>query len=284
MKKGLFFIFFALLIAGLIMPSASAADDRGTAVLIYQPVEGAIGEGDQAMINHVQSLGFSVKTVIDSECVTADADGAALLILFESCSSANVKEKFSKIEAPIFCFEMAAWEDLGLGSQTGATGDVFPATFDGKSEIDAGLSSKAFDLYTEAATMVVMDPATVTADAILVGLNDEGNPLIAAYDKGAALTDGSAATSRRASGFVFGQTFTFLTPQTWELMTGVINWLSPIPVPETTAETAAEEPAVAEEAPAETAAPAAQTSDILTGAVLFGAAAIAAILAAKKKQ
>lgn len=270
------------MIAIVIMPSVTAADDRGLAVFIYQPVEGAIGEGDQAMINHIQSLGFSVKPVIDSECVTASADGAALLIIFESCSSANVKEKFAKIEAPIFCFEMAAWEDLGLGIQIGAVGDVFPAVFNSKNEIEAVLSLKSFDLYKEAATMIVMDPATVSPDAVLIGLNDEGNPLIATYDKGAALIDGSAATSRRASGFVFGQTFTLLTAQTWELMTAVVNWLSPIPVVETAAETVAAEPVI-EEAPAETATPAAQTSDVMLSAVLFGITAIAIMMVNKKK-
>lgn len=282
MKKGILCIFLALIIAIAIMPSATAADDRGLAVFIYQPIEGAIGEGDQAMINHIQSLGFSVKPVIDSECTTASADGAALLVIFESCSSANVKAKFAKIEAPIFCFEMAAWEDLGLGIQIAAVGDVFPAVFNGKNEIETALSSKSFDLYKEAATMIVMDPATVSPDAILVGLNDEGNPLIAAYDKGAALIDGSAATSRRASGFVFGQTATFLTTQAFELMTAVVNWLSPIPAAETAAETAAAEPVIAE-APAETAAPAAQTSDVMLSAVLFGAAAIAMMMVNKKK-
>ncbi|MHB1153159.1 MAG: hypothetical protein ACYCWE_19715 [Eubacteriales bacterium] len=282
MKKGLLCIFLVFMIAITIMPSVTAADDRGLAVFIYQPVEDAIGEGDQAMINHIQSLGFTVKPVIDSECTTASADGAALLVIFESCSSANVKEKFAKIEAPIFCFEMAAWEDLGFGSQIGAVGDVFPAVFNGKNEIETALSSKSFDLYKEAATCIVMDPATVSPDAILVGLNDEGNPLIAAYDKGAALIDGSAATSRRASGFVFGQTATLLTAQALELMTAVVNWLSPIPVVETVAETSAAVPVI-EETPAETVTPAAQTSDVMLSAVLFGAAAIAAILAAKKR-
>lgn len=280
MKKILLLlIIFLIVIAGAFPVTAA---DRGIAVFIYQPVEGAIGEGDQAMVNHIQSLGFTVKTVVDSECTTSDADGAALLVIFESCSSANVKEKFAKIEAPIFCCEMAAWENIGLGTQTGATGDVFPVVFNGKSEIEAALSSKSFDLFTEAATLVVMDASTVSSDAILIGENDEGNTLIAAYEKGAVLIDGSAATSSRASGFVFGQTAAFFTPQTWDLMTAVVNWLSPVPVVETTAETTIEEPVV-EEAPVLNETPAAQTSDMTVGSMLLAMAAAAVLLASRRK-
>jgi hypothetical protein len=278
MKKIILYTVTLLMIISAAVLPAFAAEDRGSAVVVYQPVDGAMGDGDRMMIDHLESLGFTVRAVIDSECVTADADGAALLVLLESVSSANVKEKFAAIQAPILCFEMAAWEDLGMGSQTGATGDVFPAVFGGNSEIENALSSKSFDLFTEAATMVPMDPSTVSPDALLIGENEEGNTLIAAYEKGAALIDGSAATSRRASGFVFGQTATIFTPQTWELRTAVINWLSPLPVVEDTTA----EPETAE-LPAEK-APVAQTSDIIAVTLTACAAAAVILLQTQKKK
>lgn len=163
---------------------------------------------------------------------------------------------------------MAAWEDIGLGVQTGAEGDVHPVDFKGDSVIEASLTSKSFDLFTEASTMVVMDPATVSADAVLIGQNADGNPPIVIYEKGAELIDGSKATSRRASGFIFGQTAVNFTPQTWELIEAVINWLSPEPLPETEPEKPAEEPEDPTVSGSEvTAAP--QTADIFMAAVLI---------------
>lgn len=274
MKKLLVFLLVLSVLSGMTGLVSAAAPDRGSAVVIYQPVEGKIGAGDQLVIDRLTSLGFKVTPVIDADCKTADAASAALMFIGESCSSGNIKGKFAASATPIFCCEMAAWEDIGYGSQVSVTVSKVPVKLSGDNEIVKGMSTKSFDLFKSDQTAIFINKETVTKDAVLIG-EFEGHYAISAYDKGAELIDGSRAPARRASGFIYGQTAVEFTDATWELFEAVVNWLSPPPVIETTTAAPAKSAAAA-------AAPVPQTFDAVSGALAL-AVLSGTVLTVRKK-
>lgn len=290
MKKLLVFLSLALCLLLALPLVSNAAPDRGTAVFIYKPVDGATGEGDQAFMNFLVSAGFTVKGVPDEECTTANADGAALLAIGESVSSANVKEKFASVAAPIYCAEMAAWEDMGFGAQLASyDGDTYSVKLSGSHAIIAATANKNFDLFTEPQTTVCFDVSTAGAGGVVLASKDAENAYFIAYDKGSAMINGMTASSRRIASCIYGQTAAYLTRDAWAFIGAMIDWLSPPPVVEEVAvETAAAETAGTAE-PAQPAAPAAvptapQTSDVSPFAVFAIVAGLGLVVLARENS
>jgi hypothetical protein len=288
MKKRMYFILYLIIIVLAIAPfTVSAAEDRGVAVIVYQPVDGAIGPGDQAIADRFASLGFTVKTITDADSVLADFDGAAVAYISESCSSANVIGKFATATVPVFESEMAAWPDFGLGTQLQAFDAAAESRFSlvGSHEINAELGKTEFDFFTGANTYVGIDASTVSGGTALLSI-DGSNIMFTAYEKGAALASGTAPARRIASG-IYGQTAQFLTADAWTYFDLLVNWLSPPPVVEVIVEETPEtnvttpDPTPAEvQAPAVTApVTAPQTSD---AAVIFAIAALISAVAIQR--
>lgn len=280
MKKILCCILLAMTLALTLIPfGAVSAADRGKAVFIYQAVDGKIGAGDQAFIDHLKGLGFSVTSISHEKCKTEDANGAALLVVVESVSSANIKGKFAKISTPILCYEMAAWTDIGFGAQVAAAAadSTHKVTLTENHEIVKALKTTTFDMYKEKAHVVDFDNATKGEGGVLIGKASANSSHYVVYDKGAKLCDGTTASSRRAAGSLHGQTAVSLSADGWAFIDSVINWLSPIPVVTTAATTKAASMTATAKAAATSTAKSAQTADPTV--ILLALAAVSTLTA-----
>lgn len=210
---------------------------RGEVLLVWGG--DAINEGDAFIISELEKLGFSVTTVLDTDSTSVMADGKALVYICESIMSANVLDKFTNSPVPVVACEAGVYDDMLMTPADGLFNEGVPEgamvqIFD--HEITAGIP-KEFEPYDEPSGKSWMlgipegDVRIIAASSA-----DTTRAVVFIYDSGANMADGFKAPAKRAGFYFQGAYASTASADAKKLWTNLINWMSPEPVPETTAE------------------------------------------------
>jgi len=258
-----------LLAFGLSLATAHAAmlpwsALQGKTVLFVTGDTPAGAPDDDALVRqHLEKLGFKVKTVDESVSATA-AQGMSLIVISSTANAHALGTKFARIPVPLFTWNTFDYPNLGMtGSQlhrdfgvvdpTQHYADSFSVLY-GYGANTTSAISKAVGLKPQLFGTLYLEPGTVgwarpgpggTVIAYFDGMaNDKA--AVFTYERDASLVDGRAAPARRVGFYLADGNFHLLTavhgpaakdPQlrSWaiglKLFDEAIRWAASQPVP-----------------------------------------------------
>ena len=194
---------------------------------------------DQALVNHLTGQGYAVVIRSESQALSSDAAGKALVIISDSVLSGNINIKFRDVAVPVITWEPALLDDMqmtgttygtNMGDQSGQTQLVVA----GGHPLAAGLNG-AVTTSTSSQTYFWGAPAA-SADLIASIVGQSTHAAIFAYETGDSMV-GLTAPARRL-GFFNGYGANYTTAG-WALWDAAVTWMvdcqapTPTPVPPT---------------------------------------------------
>jgi hypothetical protein len=184
---------------------------------------------DSALKTRLEGLGFTVTVKQDSASVSGDAAGKSLVLISETCGSANVGNKFLSTSTPVITCEPAVQDDLSLtgagwgadqGTATGTQVNVLSSA----GALAAGFSGNT-TVVTASSTFIWGVPgASATVISRVVGSSTQATSY--KYEQGATLISGTAA-GKRAAFFAHGATAVNHNTSAWSLFDALVNWAVP---------------------------------------------------------
>ena len=179
---------------------------------------------DQALVDQLISLGYSVPVLDERSISSADADGKDLVIISDSVNSRRVNTIFRDVTTPVMTWEAGLYDDMqltessnaALGFSTDQTqltiiNSVHPLA-DGLSGSVVALSSGSDFFWGEP-----------SSNAIEIAESDDGSHLVIfAYESGAEMV-GLTAPARRLA--FFNGDGDLYTAEGWQLFETAVSWL-----------------------------------------------------------
>jgi hypothetical protein len=228
-----------------VAPVIGAAGGRaGRALLIRGGDGAATGAGDQAMIRHLEGLGFTVTQALDDVVSAEDLSGARLVVISASTSGRRVRDRIARLglreaPVPIVTCESASFDVLGMtGPRVGqgaVAGNGFgstPAHTDIEIAATAHPLAAGFSGRLRIATAPIAltwgAPADTAIKVASLGGKGSGLGVQFAYERGAAMV-GLAAPARRVACFVSEDAGDLLTTEGWALFEAGVRWASASP-------------------------------------------------------
>jgi hypothetical protein len=191
-----------------------------------------LGPGDLAVQQAINAYGYNVQVVKDSNALTTDANGKALVMISSTVTSSIVGSKFAKVAVPVLVWESALFDDMGM--TTAASTDL--GTQANQTELVLAVSTDDFMAHGVSSTtpIVTSSPQKFSwgvpgAEAKVVARlgSDITKSAIFRYEKGSHLVgplDKQLAAERRVGLFLEDTTATALTQDGVALVTNAALW------------------------------------------------------------
>lgn len=194
-----------------------------------------LNASDTAVRNRLQTLGFTVQVKAAPSTVTADANGKALVVVSSTVTSGDVGSKFKSVTVPVFTWESAIYDDMKFvpaGTTLGTLGSASSVTIAAPAHpMAAGLTGTP--TVSSSGTFSWGKPVS-SAVKIATLPSDATKSLIFAFEAGATLSDGTAATARRVGFFLEDNTAAGLNTNGWALFQQAVTWAVGTPTPPST--------------------------------------------------
>ncbi|MDJ0986091.1 MAG: hypothetical protein QNJ26_11150 [Desulfobacterales bacterium] len=189
--------------------------------------------GDAAILENLESRGFSVSVVSDRDASISDALEKDLVVISESVYSKRINTTFRNLPVPIIVSEPWLFHYMGMA------GSTYGTDF-GNARRRSAITLTEFP-HQMTAEMTGSVSITYRRRALAWGLAGKGAIKIAtliddtnrcpifAYDKGAQMP-GMVAPDKRVGFFLHRNTAAYLTPEGWALFEAAVDWcLMPVP-------------------------------------------------------
>jgi hypothetical protein len=201
----------------------------GLAHVLFVTANGAssLSAYDAAMVERLQSLGFSVALRADELSASTDANGKHLVVISSSVDSSQVKAKFRNVTVPVIVMENAIYDDMKM---TGTTNGTHYGSDSGETKI------KMSDIKHPLAVGLTGTVTTTTATRnyswgvpssggkkIARLFSNSGRATVFVYEQGATMF-GMTAPARRAGFFMQSTGSDASTPETWEMFDAIVDW------------------------------------------------------------
>lgn len=211
----------------LIVANSQVSINFERGVLYVHSTAGA-NPSDVLLIARLESQGYYVERVGATTSDTAMGAGKHLIITSSTVASGEVTTKFQSSAAPVINWEQALQDDYAMTTVTGTTdrgttaGQTALEIVDASHPLAAGLSTGVVQVVTAARDIAWGQPNTnAKAIARVPGTQNYG---IYGYDKGALLTDGTAAPERRVQVFLSDNSAVVFTEAGLRLWDAAVNW------------------------------------------------------------
>lgn len=190
-----------------------------------------LGPGDAAAKARLESLGYSVATLLHTAVVPSDAAGRDLVVVSSTVETWQMSDAnrvgLAQAGVPILSWENRFYDDAGLALDL----DSDRGTATGQSTLAiaapghplAGGFSGTIAVATAPMTMSWARPiGSGTAAAVLSSNADR--TAIFGFEKGAELLNGTSAPARRVGFFLENETATNLNANGWALFDAAVRW------------------------------------------------------------
>lgn len=185
-------------------------------------------DGDAAIKNRLQSLGYTVTVKDDGACSTADANGMGLVFISSTVNSSFVGTKYRDINVPIISAESYLFDDLKMTGTTvnnhyGKSGYFSSLRVNNSNHPIAQGATGDFAVYPHGKEINWGNPNSNASKVAIV----PGNPncaMIFTYETGAGMV-GMNAPARRV-GFFLDDNANWLTTTGWLLFDRTVEWAS----------------------------------------------------------
>ena len=180
---------------------------------------------DQVLVNRLTGQGYAVVVRSESQAVSSDASGKALVIISDSVTSGNVNIKFRDVAVPVMTWEPALLDDMMMtgtayGTNSGDASNQTQLVVNSGHPLAAGLSGTV--TTSNAAQMYFWGVPSASADIIATIVGQSGHAAIFAYEPGDAMI-GLTAPARRL-GYYNGYGADF-TAAGWGLWDAAVTWM-----------------------------------------------------------
>ncbi len=190
-------------------------------------------EGDAAVLEKMEGLGFEVVTALDSEVDSTWADGMNFVYVSSTVSSSNITNKFKNVPIPVIMIEPYALDDMGMSLDTDTT--RFFQAFQRNMVIlkedhflSAGLKGEVevVDSLEIQSAQGIPGPEGVLIAEYARDLEDVNMiyGAIYAYEKGASLADSTVAAERRYFAGWNDKGAGYFTEDGWKLWQAAVDW------------------------------------------------------------
>lgn len=200
-----------------LLPASARAqkiDGKGKTVALYMQLAGKNRDVDDAVKQHLESIGFQVKEIDQSE-PAQELTKYSLVLLSSSVSARYLRYTLRDLPVPLMTWEFQMLDQLGMagrrvGIDSGMTEQEHNLWMvNAPHPASGGLPPGLFTLYTKAAPMTWGKPGL--GASILATLPGEPDKVAAfSYEKGATMDDESIAPERRLFFPLDDRTFTNL--------------------------------------------------------------------------
>jgi len=227
----IFTLFLALLV--LCIPSFAQDDDKVQALLVTNELWDI---GDSAIIDKMESLGYEVTTVLDTESDSTWAEGMDFIYVSSTVSSGNVAGKFKNVPVPVIMIEPYAQDEMGMTLDADSTRHFQPIQrmLMIKSEghfLAAGLTGEVdafIDYQIQSGQGYPNENGTIIAEYVPLPEDSSISPIIYgaiyAYEKGALMADTTEAAERRYFAGWNDAGVANLSEDGWKLWQAAIDW------------------------------------------------------------
>ena len=220
---------FGLLLAVVMMvsglnatPAGAQVDPPSVVMVVGDP--GAVGAGDAAVRDRLESLGFTVSVIDDNGVTAAAAAGSSFVIIASTVSSWAVGSAFRDVAEPVWVAKPWSLDDMALtgpvpDSDYGTVPSDSVFLVDAAHPAAAGLSGTV-SITPSPKTMSFGEPgaaATVVSTAA-------GRPSTFVYEGGTQLADGSVAAGCRIHSSIFKAAPASFTSQGWQLFDAIATY------------------------------------------------------------
>lgn len=203
--------------------------------ILFVVGEANLNNGDLAVKNRLEALGFNVIVKDDGLVQTSDAAEKSMVIVSSTSISSQVNTKFTQSTVPLLAWEAYLFDDLGMTGTVQGTDyqQLYNQSqlemLDGSHPLGVGLAGIT-SVYTSPQVMSWGNPSSEAAK-IATAANDPSKSLIFAYEEGAAMVNG-AAPAKRLGFFLQDQGAANLTDAGWALFDAAICWLGNCSIPQ----------------------------------------------------
>jgi hypothetical protein len=190
-------------------------------------------EGDAAIQEKMEALGFEVVTAVDAEVDSTWADGMNFVYVSSTVSSSNITNKFKNVPIPVIMIEPYALDDMGMSLDTDTTrffqafqrnmvilqeDHFLSAGLTGEVEVVDSLEIQSAQAYPGPEGVLIAEYyRDVTDENMIYGA-------IYAYEKGAMLADSTVAAERRYFAGWNDKGAGYFTADGWKLWQAAIDW------------------------------------------------------------
>ncbi|MCB0167915.1 MAG: hypothetical protein KDI79_27050 [Anaerolineae bacterium] len=175
---------------------------------------------DQAIADHLSSLGYSLTVRHQTETKTSDANGQDLILISDSINSQNVSTKFRDVTAPVLTWEAGLFDDMSMASQGDYVDNQTQITLTNAAHpLAAGLSGQVTGVTAPRRFFWGTPGSNAIQIATVAG--DSSKVSIFAYETGTPMV-GLTAPARRV-GFFNGDGPNY-TAESWRLFEAAVNW------------------------------------------------------------
>jgi hypothetical protein len=208
-------------------------DSASVSITVVQPTATLISgsssgqSADAAIVQRLQSLGFTVNIKSASTVSSADVAGSQLVLISSTTDSTSLGQRLRDVSIPVICWEPYLFDDMGmtgllLDTDYGwASQGTSVSMLDSSHPLAAGLAG-AITLTSSSVRMPWGKPAD---SAIKIGIagSQTGKISIFAYEAGAAMTT-LTAPARRVAFSLSDDAANVLTLQGWQLFDAAVQW------------------------------------------------------------
>lgn len=184
-----------------------------------------LSNGDTAINNQLQSMGYDVVTLAASQATTADADGK-LLVFISHTAGAN-GGVFANTTVPLISSSRANFSALNLAGGTDDSNERDIAISNSAHPLAGGLSD-SIRVTSNNNRINRVATSDLGADAIVIATHGSGGNLrnvLFAYETGGTMRNNNAAPARRVA-FFMGEdnSAADLTSAGWTLFEAAVEW------------------------------------------------------------
>lgn len=215
-----------------IAANAQIAIAFGGRVALFVVTGGAtptLNASDALLQNRLELRGYEVQVIGADVDNASMATGKNIVVISSTISSGAVAGTYKNVTVPVIDWEQGIQDDMAWTTVTGTTdrGSTTGLTtieiVDATHPMAAGLPAGVVTIATAASEFAWGQPdANAKVVARLVGTT--ANACIYGYDKGALLTDGTAAAERRVLFLMTDNVAVNLNATGWKLFDAAIDW------------------------------------------------------------
>lgn len=227
-----------LLLTVALLPACDSIEfgsgSAGAAAYLLVGDRGALNESERGVVSAVEAIVRPLVVLDDDGFRASDVDDCRLVVVSKTVRSDAVGVRLRGVACGIVFWEdnlqmlaqlATIFNDGSGGTAWHGTDDDLFVRPDAPAELRAGLSGER-DFYVRRDEITWAPRTDLTDSATVVAELDEpgGHPAIYVVERGARLSDGSAAAGRRAFFGLYDDTFRLLTPDGRALFDAIVQW------------------------------------------------------------
>lgn len=177
---------------------------------------------EQAIINGLISVGYTVTVRTAASSTVADATGKILIIFPSNSMSTDVGNRFKNLEIPFLAWEPMIADDYDLSTNGGTTGISAINITDPEHYVANNNPAGTLTVYNQATASSYI--TGIAASARIIATAD-GQACIAVWEVGDQLLNGFTAQERRGFFFFFDNSYTYLNSAGQNIAYNLVKWM-----------------------------------------------------------